>query len=306
MIASPNPKESQKAVPAKYQPYVAYWQQQKAEKRSRLKQRHQEGLKTAKALADILKGDFGATQVVLFGSMLSVNDIRMKSDIDLAVWNLPYDDYIRALAELMNHSGPFGVDLVRIEEAPPSLKRYVLNEGLLLGGDIPQSDEFTGEGSSMSKYTAMVSRLHQTIVDTGKEYQYVCGQAALAKETHQDIYWTAVGLGLHGFYTGLEKAFERIVDNVDQGLVRSKSGQWHKDLLDQMMLDMPGVRPPVIDRKMRQYLDEYLSFRHVIRSNYTHRLDPERIAANFQMLEDCYRLIIQQLNDFCEFLSSID
>ncbi|MEL6553522.1 MAG: nucleotidyltransferase domain-containing protein [Cyanobacteria bacterium J06621_11] len=119
---TPNTEAVTDQTKEKYQAYAAYWQQRKAEKRSRLKQRHEDGLKTAKALADILKSDFGATKVALFGSMLSVNDIHMNSDIDLAVWELPFDAYIKALSQLMSHSGEFSVDLVRIEEAPPSLE----------------------------------------------------------------------------------------------------------------------------------------------------------------------------------------
>lgn len=46
------------AAPSKYQPYLAHWQQRKAERRSRLKQRYKDGLKVAKTLADILKSDF--------------------------------------------------------------------------------------------------------------------------------------------------------------------------------------------------------------------------------------------------------
>ncbi|MBE9060742.1 nucleotidyltransferase family protein [cf. Phormidesmis sp. LEGE 11477] len=298
--------QRRKAIPKKYQPYMAHWQQRKVERRSRLKQRHQDGLKQAKELADILKAKFGATKVVLFGSMLSVNDIRMKSDIDLAAWDIPSKNHISALAALMNHSRSFAVDLVRIEEAPLSLSAYIRDKGLVLGDSIPQSDEFISEESSMPKYNALISRIRQTLADIDGEYDYAKSQAALAEETKQDVYWTAVGLSLHGFYTGLEKTFERIVDKVDEGLVSSQSGQWHKDLLDQMTLDVPGTRPPVIDQTTRQYLDMYLSFRHVIRSNYTHRLDPEKIADNFYMLEDCYRLVTKQLNDFCDFLASVD
>lgn len=290
----------------KYQSYRAHWQQRKAKERSRLKQRHQDGLETAKALADILKSDFGARKVVLFGSMLSVNNIRMRSDLDLMAWGLASDDYIKALTALMRQSDSFAVDLVRIEEAPPSLKKYVLEKGLVLGKEIPQSNELTEKGLLQPKYAAMISRIRQTMLDMEREYQRAHEQANLAKETKQKVYWVAVGFCLHGFYTSLEKAFERIADNVDRGLIRSKSDQWHKDLLDQMTLDIPGVRPPVIDSESHRYLYKYLSFQHVIRSNYTHRLDPEHIAENYEMLEDCHRLITEQLNDFCEFLASVD
>ncbi|CAN5847185.1 hypothetical protein BH23CYA1_BH23CYA1_14940 [soil metagenome] len=53
------------SVISELQPYVAQRQRRKAEMRSRLQARHQAGLQQAKILADILKAEFGATQVVL-------------------------------------------------------------------------------------------------------------------------------------------------------------------------------------------------------------------------------------------------
>lgn len=273
--------------------------------RSRLKTRHQAGLKQAKALADILKAEFGATKVALFGSMLSVNDIHLGSDIDLAVWDLPYEEYIAALTALMTSAKEFDVDLVRIEEAPPSLKTYILRDGLVLDNDLTEPDSVISPSRPMPNHKILVSRIRRTLDDLEAEYEYAQSQAAQAQATKQDVYWTAVGLSLHSFYTGLEKTFEQIAEKVDGGLDNSAE-QWHKALLDQMTLDIPGVRPPVIDEQARQYLRKYLSFRHVIRSNYTHRLEPEGIAKNYQMLEDFYALITKQLNSFCDFLISVD
>lgn len=306
--------QTKKQVSKEFRPYAAQRQQRQAEMRSRLQERHQAGLKQAKALAGILKADFGATKVVLFGSMLSADDIHMESDIDLAVWGLPVKKYFAALSRLMDAEA-FAVDLVRIEEAPPSLREYILQEGLvLLGPDMlkyrPSINHSRSISSSISNglmpsYKVLISRLRRTLSDLEAEYAYAQSQAAMARETQQDIYWTAVGLSLHSFYTGLEKAFELIARQVDE-TIDTSSSRWHKNLLDQMTLDIPGTRPPVIDREVYQYLDEYLAFRHVIRSNYAHRLDPEGIASNFYRLEDCYRLVNQQLNTFCDFLESVN
>ncbi|MEL6468251.1 MAG: nucleotidyltransferase domain-containing protein [Cyanobacteria bacterium J06623_4] len=302
--------KSHKPIPPQYQPYAARLEQRKVKQRSHLQQRHQTGLKTAKELADLLKAHFGVTKVVLFGSMLSADTVRIKSDIDLAVWNLPPEEHIRALTALMTHAGPFDIDLVCIEEAPASLRTAILQNGLTLGEATPQSHEFIEsnltDSAEMKNYSALIGRIRQTVNDCNGECQHAKQQATLAKQTEQDVYWTAVGLSMHGLYTGLEKTFERIVHSVDGELVSHQQGQWNKDLLDQMMLDLPGVRPAVIDAESRQYLGQLLSFRHVIRSNYTHRLDPEKIADNFHLLEAAYNRIIQQLNDFCEFLTSVE
>lgn len=279
----------------------------------RLQVRHQAGVQRAKELADILKTGFGATKVVLFGSMLSADEIHIASDIDLAVWGLPSEKYFAALGRLLTSTQNFDVDLVRIEEAPPSLKAYILKDGLVLTSMLssamdlstPECEYLVSNHRRMASYSVLVSRIRRILSELMAEYDYAQSQALLAQKTRQDVCWTAVGLSLHSFYTGLEKAFEQIADKVDDGLDRN-SEQWHKALLDQIVLDIPGVRPPVIDESARQYLEKYLSFRHVIRSNYTHRLEPERIADNFYMLEDCYVLITQQLSVFCDFLVAID
>ena len=273
--------------------------------RSHLKKRHQSGLRQAKALANILKTEFGATKVALFGSMLCADDVRMGSDIDLAVWNLPIKKYIAALSRLTEMTKEFQIDLVRIEEAPPSLFAYISKDGLTLEPGMSCPKSIVSTDRPMPSYKPLISRIRRALGDLEAEYEYAQTQAKLARETKQDVYWTAVGLSLHGFYTGLEKTFQQIADKVDGGF-SSKSEQWHKELLDQMTLDLPGVRPPVIDQEACRYLQKHLMFRHVIRSNYTHRLEPEGIIENFERLEDGYQLISKQLEDFCNFLTSVD
>jgi hypothetical protein len=115
----------------------------------------------------------------------------------------------------------------------------------------------------------------------------------------------AVSLSLQSFYTGLEKIFEQIAREVD-GYLETKSEQWHKTLLEQMTIEIPGVRAAVIDQQTYDALKKCLAFRHVVRSHYSHRLEPEQIAANFQTLKGCYEPVNQQLREFCRFLASVE
>ena len=304
MVCSPLQKDQTPKNNEKYQAYAAHWLQRKAEARSRLKQRHQDGLKTAKALADILKSDFGATKVALFGSMLSVNNIHMHSDIDLAVWDMPFSAYIKALSKLMAYSGEFSVDLVRIEEAPPSLSAYIDREGLILGEHIPVCAEDLSDYRYMKKHTVLIARIHRELSQITTQFEESHSQLTTAKETDQNAYWMAVSLGLHSIYTGIEKIFEQIAHHVDDQF--SKDKHWHKLLLEQMATDIPGIRTAVIDFQTLEVLEEFLRFRHVVRSNYAYRLEPERIEANFHLLEQSYESLVRQLNDFCEFLAAVD
>lgn len=69
----------------------------------------------------------GAEDVWVFGSV-GTGETRESSDLDLAVAGLPSRAYFDALGELMREL-PCPVDLVRLEEAPESLRERVLTEG---------------------------------------------------------------------------------------------------------------------------------------------------------------------------------
>jgi len=75
----------------------------------------------------LLRSIPGVTQIVLFGS-LAEGGVHAWSDLDLAVEGLPRERYFSVLTELMLLV-PGGVDLVRLEEAPPSLAARIHETG---------------------------------------------------------------------------------------------------------------------------------------------------------------------------------
>ncbi|MCB9727200.1 MAG: nucleotidyltransferase domain-containing protein [Deltaproteobacteria bacterium] len=83
-----------------------------------------ERLPAARAL---LVDGYGARRVVLFGS-LATGEVHEGSDVDLAVEGLPKLAYFDALAALMD-AMETRVDLVRLEDAPPSLAARIEAEG---------------------------------------------------------------------------------------------------------------------------------------------------------------------------------
>lgn len=87
--------------------------EQKREENLRLLQRR--GIEVAKQAARLLRQQFRATRVVLFGSMLQPK-IHADSDIDLAVWNLSKSDYFQAVGKLQGLS-EFAIDLIEAENA---------------------------------------------------------------------------------------------------------------------------------------------------------------------------------------------
>lgn len=75
----------------------------------------------------------GATRVLLFGSF-ATGDPHEASDVDLAVEGLPVTAYWRAIDVACRALRTDDVDLVRLEEAPPSLRACIVTEGVELCG----------------------------------------------------------------------------------------------------------------------------------------------------------------------------
>ena len=75
-----------------------------------LHDRHQLGLAVAQQAAALLKQEFRAEKVVLFGSMLSLSHIHERSDVDLAVWGLSPQAYYRAVGCLLALNPSFQID----------------------------------------------------------------------------------------------------------------------------------------------------------------------------------------------------
>jgi len=113
-----------------------------------------------------------------------------------------------------------------------------------------------------------LDRLAKRIRDELAEIDYTLNRAMeglqRAKQTGDDHYLDGVALNLHGFYSGIEKIFELIAAHVDG--FRPHGENWHQMLLKQMAEDMADIRPAVISGPVRQTLEEYRGFRHIVRS----------------------------------------
>ncbi len=80
---------------------------------------------------------------------------------------------------------------------------------------------------------------------------------------YQEALVNSLALNLHGIYTGIERIFEVIATEVDLSL--PTGNKWHRDLLNQMAVNIPDVRKEVITEESRTILDELRRFGHVIR-----------------------------------------
>jgi hypothetical protein len=121
-----------------------------------------------------------------------------------------------------------------------------------------------------------------------------------AQESHDDLYVDSVALNLHGFYNGLERLFELIATNIDGSL--PEGANWHQVLLEQMAAEIPTKRPAVISDGMRDSLDEYRGFRHIVRNIYPFQFDAPKIQEIVARVPGVFSQVRAELLSFADFL----
>ena len=105
-----------------------------------------------------------------------------------------------------------------------------------------------------------------------------------------------IGSILHDYYSTAENIFKVVAINIDKS--SHQGDQWHKELLEQMMLDVPGLRVSVISTETAQKLNHYRSFRHVFRNVYGFELSFKKIKELLELLPDASMSLKKDLDNF--------
>jgi predicted nucleotidyltransferase len=111
--------------------YRTGWRRREQVRRLERAKRRERAWRVAACAAWLLKETFGVRQVWAFGSLVR-DQLDERSDIDLAVVGLAERDLCRAVGRLQALDPEFPIDVVRLEDAPPSLRRRIEREGVLL------------------------------------------------------------------------------------------------------------------------------------------------------------------------------
>lgn len=86
----------------------------------------------AKLAADILKKEYGAKQVWVFGSLTEKNRFNKNSDIDLAENGIPDNKFYSAISAITRVIKDFKVDLVDVGSCRDIIKSAIEKEGVLV------------------------------------------------------------------------------------------------------------------------------------------------------------------------------
>lgn len=170
--------------------YVEHWRRRQAleGKRNRRQARHD-----AERIAAMLRKKFGATRIVLFGSLVAER-FSANSDIDLAVDGLAPADYFLALVE----AGKLPVDLKPLGELFPHVRNRVLATGEeTMRAMSPK--RLRGVADDSSTELERLQRLSEDIAFVPAEIARDPG--------HARLFYENLALTLHNFYTGCERIF---------------------------------------------------------------------------------------------------
>jgi predicted nucleotidyltransferase len=113
----------------KYSP----WQAVERHRQDReLSSRRDRAWNVARKAAAILKERFGATRVLLFGSLAHDEWFTPRSDIDICVEGIPVEKFFHAEAEVEAVASGFKLDLLDFTECSKELLKRIEEEGLAL------------------------------------------------------------------------------------------------------------------------------------------------------------------------------
>jgi len=96
------------------------------------RERWERAWQLARSAAELLRVRFCAIRIVVFGSLVDQRRFTPWSDVDLAAWGIPADDFYRAVAVITGLSPEFEVDLVDPQMCPPALLERIKHEGIEL------------------------------------------------------------------------------------------------------------------------------------------------------------------------------
>jgi predicted nucleotidyltransferase len=97
---------------------------------AKIKPRMEKAWKLARKAAKVLREQYHAKRVAVFGSLLHESRFTEWSDVDIAAWGISSEQTFRAIGAVMDLDPLFGINLVDVNTCTPSLLRAIEEEGV--------------------------------------------------------------------------------------------------------------------------------------------------------------------------------
>ena len=151
-----------------------------------------------------------------------------------------------------------------------------------------------------TKYYILSERIKEEMVYIYRSIEKAENAWEKAEISGDESYYDSSALNLHNMYNGIERIFEQIATIVDESMPEGKN--WHRDLILQMGYDVKDVRPAVISESLLHTLDEFRSFRHIVRNIYTFNYNLEKMKNLIVQLPKLKEELYAKMEEFCQFL----
>ena len=112
--------------------YAATLRQRASQDAERRRRRLDAAWRVARDAAELLRSRYGATSVLVFGSLAEGDHFTPHSDIDLAVRGIRPGDHYIALGRLLSLSPDFEFDLVDLDSCAPAFSDAIAAGGVPL------------------------------------------------------------------------------------------------------------------------------------------------------------------------------
>jgi predicted nucleotidyltransferase len=97
-----------------------------------IESRREQAWQAAKRASHVLKNQFGATRVVVFGSLVQKAGFTRWSDVDVAAWGIAPEDTFQAIGIISELDTSVPVNLVDVNTARTSLIEVIERDGIEL------------------------------------------------------------------------------------------------------------------------------------------------------------------------------
>ena len=119
-------------TPEEMAEYRTTARQRSAQEQKYAAQRLERAWEFARQAAGLLKEKFGATRVMVFGSLVHEGCFTRWSDVDIAAWGIHPEDTLRAIGAAMDVDSDIEINLVDVATCRPELLAAIEREGVKL------------------------------------------------------------------------------------------------------------------------------------------------------------------------------
>jgi len=197
------------------------------------------------------------------------------------------------------------IDIKTLRESPNLVKESLKKRGLD-GSEVDKFLEIDEKWRQLKKdvdaLRARRNKVSQSINQAKKKGEMIDSIIQEAKSIPSQI--SEKQTKMKEYEDVRDKIWNIIPNLIDESV--PDGANWHQELLNQMSTEIPGVRPAAISVELKEKLEEYRGFRHVVRNVYTYHLDPNKLKPLVKNIKIVMKGLKKELSAFARFIQKAE